>query len=136
MKVFHIVICSQHSAAHPHYSPEVRQWLSENYPGRWREVPFPWPPRLPDFNPLEFYQWRCRETKAYATRINGRDELLRRIQQFSSETKNALRIFERLRDCFLRRTDSSIREHGDNFEHILYEKKSLFIVFCLFVSLY
>jgi hypothetical protein len=87
MQVFHIVICSEHGAAHPRYSPEVRQWLFENYPGcwigRWSEAPFPWPPRLPDLNPLDFYQWRCREIKAYATRSSGRDELLRRINNLS-----------------------------------------------------
>jgi hypothetical protein len=83
LQVFHIVISSQHVAAHPHYSHEVRQWLSKNYPGRWigrgRDTPFPWPPRFPDLNPFDFYQSRCRETKAYATRISGRDEMLRQI---------------------------------------------------------
>jgi hypothetical protein len=44
----------QHAGALPRYSPEVPQWLSEIYlgrwNGRWREAPVSWPTRSPDLN--------------------------------------------------------------------------------------
>jgi hypothetical protein len=46
-----------HDGATPYYSPELRKWLSENYPGPWivrgLEVPIFWPAHSPELNPLE-----------------------------------------------------------------------------------
>jgi hypothetical protein len=48
----------QHDGPSPHYSHEVRQWLFENYPGRWtsrgREAPVFWAARSSDLKPLDF----------------------------------------------------------------------------------
>jgi hypothetical protein len=49
----------QHDGVPQHYSPEVHQWLPENYPGRWiglgREAPVFWPASSPDLNPIDFF---------------------------------------------------------------------------------
>jgi hypothetical protein len=45
----------QHNSAPPHYSHEVRQWLSENYSGRGNEVQVFWPECSHDFNLLDFF---------------------------------------------------------------------------------
>jgi hypothetical protein len=46
----------QHDSFPPHHSREVRQRLSENYPGWWigrgREASVSWPARSPDLNAL------------------------------------------------------------------------------------
>jgi hypothetical protein len=51
----------QHERVPPPYGREVRQGLSENYPGRWidleREAPVFWPVRSPDLNPFYSFLW-------------------------------------------------------------------------------
>jgi hypothetical protein len=51
----------QREGAPPHYSGEVHQWLSENYPGGWIghgcESPVLWPARSPDLNLLDPFLW-------------------------------------------------------------------------------
>jgi hypothetical protein len=63
----------QHNGTPPHYRREVRQWLSENYPGRWTaricEAPISWPSRSPDWNPPDFVLWMYLETKVYASTV-------------------------------------------------------------------
>jgi hypothetical protein len=53
----HIHIWFQHDGAPPYCHREVRQWLSENYPGRWNGrgccTPIFWPARSTDLNPLD-----------------------------------------------------------------------------------
>jgi hypothetical protein len=47
----------QQDGATPHYLEEVREYLNTGFPGRWigRAVPIAWPPRFPDFTPLDFF---------------------------------------------------------------------------------
>ncbi|KAJ8942735.1 hypothetical protein NQ318_007902 [Aromia moschata] len=62
--------------AAPHYVLLVRQWLKENYPGRWIgwgvEAPQFWPPHSPDLNPLDFYLWGER---IYSRQVLNTDDL-------------------------------------------------------------
>ncbi len=44
--------------APPHWGRAVRDWLNENFPGRWmgRGSPnMPWPARSPDLTPCDFF---------------------------------------------------------------------------------
>lgn len=51
-------IYQQHSAP-PHWALKVHDFLHETFSNRWigRESPIPWPPRLPDITPLDFFLW-------------------------------------------------------------------------------
>lgn len=47
----------QQDGAPPHYGVDVRQYLSEVFPGRWigRRGSIEWPARSPDLTPLDFF---------------------------------------------------------------------------------
>jgi hypothetical protein len=47
------------------------------------------PARSPDLNSLDFILWGYLKTKVYATTVDTREDLWRRIQQHVSEVKNA-----------------------------------------------
>jgi hypothetical protein len=85
----------QRDGAPTHYGREVRQWLSENYPGRWtgreHEASVSWPARSPNMNTLDFFLlWGCLKTKVHASTVVAREELWLRVEQFSSEIKKKL----------------------------------------------
>jgi hypothetical protein len=67
-------ISLQHDGTSTHYSHEVRQWLSENYPGRWigrgSEASLSWPARSPDLNPLDSFLWGYLKSKACASTVD------------------------------------------------------------------
>jgi hypothetical protein len=110
----------QHNNAPAHYSREVRQWLSEKYTGRGREAPVSWPARSPDLNPFySFFLWEYFKTKIYASNIDTKQELWRRVQQFASKIINTLGIFEHLGVPFSRKAELCAREHGAKFEPLL-----------------
>ncbi|KAJ8956081.1 hypothetical protein NQ318_016533 [Aromia moschata] len=49
-----------HDGAPPHFARIVREYLNEQFPGRWigrgDDVPISWPPRSPDLNPCELWK--------------------------------------------------------------------------------
>ena len=49
----------QHDGAAPHYAAIEREWLDENFLGRWisRCGPFDWSARSPDLTPCDFFLW-------------------------------------------------------------------------------
>lgn len=65
-----------------HYGRDVRDWLDNNYPGRWigRGGPVPWPPRSPDLTPLDFFLWGTVKENVYREPVRSRDDLIQRIE--------------------------------------------------------
>jgi hypothetical protein len=49
----------QQDSAPLYYLGEVHKYLSTHFPGRWigGAVLVAWPPRSPDFTPLDFFLW-------------------------------------------------------------------------------
>lgn len=69
--------------APPHWAVAVRNWLTENLPGRWmgRDSPnLPWPANSPDLTPCDFFLWGYLKSLVYRTQPHNLDELQARIQ--------------------------------------------------------
>jgi hypothetical protein len=64
-----------------HFSLEVRNYLDNNFPGRWigRGSQMPWPARSPDLNPMDFCFWGYMKSIVYREPINNRAELWQKI---------------------------------------------------------
>jgi transposase len=73
----------QQDGAPPHFATIVRNYLHEQFPGRWigRLGPIEWPPRSPDLNPLDFFLWGPLKSVVYRNRPRNIDELKEAIRQ-------------------------------------------------------
>lgn len=109
----------QQDGAPPHYAIAVRNYLNENYPGRWigRRGSVEWPARSPDLSPLDFFLWGHLKSKIYATQPASIEELRERItlecQQITPDMlRNVRRRFEQnLYYC--------MEVNGGHFQHLL-----------------
>lgn len=63
----------QQDGAPPHFVAPVRQFLDDNFTGRWigRRGPIEWPARSPDLSPLDFFLWGHLKSKVYITQPNS-----------------------------------------------------------------
>jgi hypothetical protein len=89
--------CGFQRRCSPHYSRNVRRWLSEKFPETllWSSV-F-WPERWSDLCCRDF---SSEDILSLCRTVCTREELWRWIQQFTNEMKNTSWIFERLRLLF------------------------------------
>lgn len=110
-----------HDGAPAHFRLTARAYLDTIYPNRWlgRAGPTPWPPRSPDLNPLDFYLWGHLKTLVYATEVQSREDLWRRVCDACEQIKRNPRILERVRESMLRRVQACLEAHGGHFEHFL-----------------
>lgn len=99
-----------------HYGRNVRNWLNNNYPGRWigRGGPVAWPPRSPDLTPLDFFVWGFIKEKVYTTPVNTLDELHNRIRDACNEIR--VHHLVNLRRSIVRRCEMCIEKNGLHFE--------------------
>lgn len=83
-------MCLLHDGAPAHYPRAVRNFLNAHYPNRWigRGSDFPWPPRSPDLNPLDFFLWGYMKELVYETESRTRDDLLEKIQEAANLIRN------------------------------------------------
>jgi len=67
----------QQDGAPPHYAQAVRDWLDENFPGRWigRRGPIEWPARSPDLTPPDFFLWGVVKDIVYANKPRTVEDL-------------------------------------------------------------
>lgn len=107
--------------APPHFSLVVRNHLNQRFPHRWigRGSAFPWPPRSPDINPLDFYLWGHMKAIVYKTDINTREELLEKIQEAANVIKNNQETFPKVRRYLLKSLRKCIEVNGGHFQHLL-----------------
>jgi hypothetical protein len=63
--------------APPHFSLAVRGAFNEKFPNAWigRGGPIPWPPRSPDFNPMDCLSWGYVENCVYGEKIRDLQHL-------------------------------------------------------------
>ena len=109
----------QHDGAPPHNASIVRNYLDEEFPGRWigRGGPKEWPPRSPDLSPLDFYLWGYLKCKVYTTKPQTVEQLRESIvQQCQTIPKTTLLKVEE--NC-VRRMLLCKQNDGKHFEQLL-----------------
>jgi hypothetical protein len=81
-----------------------------SYHGRGigRGGPTAWPPRSPDFNPVDFYVWAHLKAFVYASPVDNVEALHHRTVDDCQTIRNYHRIFERMRRSLMRRVGACI----------------------------
>ncbi|EZA49064.1 hypothetical protein X777_12801, partial [Ooceraea biroi] len=98
----------------------LQNFLNETY-NNWigRGGPVPWPPRSPDFNPLDFCIWGYLKSLVYSRPINNVDDLRHRVEDVCQAILQIPGTFERIRVSFLRRCEVCVQIEGGHVEHLL-----------------
>lgn len=107
--------------APPHYPLIVREHLNNNFPHRWigRGSEFPWPPRSPEFNPLDFYVWGYLKSLVYNSEIHNQNELLAKIHEAANTLKNGNAMFFKVRQHLQKSLRKCIEVNGGHFQHLM-----------------
>lgn len=108
----------QQDGAPPHYGAVVREWLNENFGGRWigRRGPIEWPPRSPDLSPCDFFLWGVMKDRVYGRNPRSIEELKDAITtEISAIDVNLCKtvcrsVTDRLRQC--------LAADGQQFEYL------------------
>lgn len=109
-----------HDGAPPHFSVIVREYLDNRFPNQWigRGGPFPWPPRSPDLNPLDFFLWGYLKDLVYTTPVQTREELLERIMFHCAAIRNNPNMLFQVQRACLSKLRKCVAVQGAHFEHI------------------
>jgi hypothetical protein len=110
-----------HDCAPAHFSRSLQDVLNNTYHDVWigRGGPTAWPPRSPDFNPLDFYLWGHLNSLVYAAPVDNEETLHHRIVDACQTVRNYPGIFVRMRLSIMLRVEACIECHGGLFEHVL-----------------
>jgi hypothetical protein len=110
-----------HDGVPAHFSLAVRDVLNNTSHGQWigRGEPTAWPPRSPDFNPLDFYQWRHLNTFVYAAPVDNEEALHHRIVDACQTIRNCPGIFARMWWSMMGRVEAYSESYGGCSEHLL-----------------
>lgn len=84
----------QQDGAPPHFAVNVKEWLNQQFPGRWigRGSAINWPARSPDLTPLDFFLWGYVKEIVYKEVPTTKDNMKMRIRNaFASITPAMLR---------------------------------------------
>jgi hypothetical protein len=75
-------IVFQQDGAPPHFSVDIRQYLDNQFPGRWirRGGSIRWAPYSRDLTPLDFFLWGYVKDKVYKSAIKDMNELKMQIE--------------------------------------------------------
>lgn len=111
----------QHDGAGPHFGLEVRSYLDNTYPNRWigRGGPIPWPPRSPDFNPLDYFLWGKLKDMVYSEEIQSREQLMNRIINCCDILRNNGDMIRKAVSNLNIRQEKCIQANGFHFEPLL-----------------
>lgn len=104
-----------------HGTEQVRRFLKENFfawIGRGMGATIAWPPRSPDFNPLDYFVWGRVRNDVKNQTIENLNELETKITNVIAQMprhfiKNAIQNIET-------RIDLNIQNRGGHFEHLLH----------------
>ena len=110
----------QHDGAPAHFARQVKDWLDDNYSGRWvgRNGLIRWPPRSPDLTPLDFYLWGRLKSLVYAGPISNRVHLIEKLSSAVSTVREEMRTIDS-RSHLLKRAGMCIQHNGRLFENLL-----------------
>ena len=82
---------------------------------------FPWPPKSPDLNPLDFYFWGVAEKEVFDKKPKSLEELKLIVENFAKGISRDTLL--RVADNFCTRAKLCIQEEGGHFEYLLKKKK-------------
>lgn len=110
----------QQDGAAVHFRIIVRDYLNAQFPGGWigRGSPhFPWPPRSPDLNPLDFFAWGYIKERVFNT-VNrlDRQQTWQRVQEVCADLKNQPEMVLRATHALSRRLQFCMERQGGHFE--------------------
>jgi hypothetical protein len=111
----------QQDGAPAHFQRDVRNYLDNEYPGRWigRSGPIQWPPRSPDLTPLDFYLWGEVKRRVYEQVSDTIAELRLKIISAFDEVKADEFVLRRVKRNHIRRAQLCLELGGEHFEHLL-----------------
>lgn len=113
-------IIYMHDGAPPHITQNVRDFLTDNFfgwIGRGNGSIMEWPPRSPDFNPLDFFVWGYLTDLVYLNKPECiRDLEMKIYEAVDNITANML---ENVQDNFMKRMEKCLEEDGYIVEHLL-----------------
>ena len=114
-------MCFQHDEAPAHITRDVRQYLNEKFGNRWigRYGPVTWPPRSPDFTPLDFYLWGHMKTLVYETPVQSEMDLVARVAVAAGDIAQDRRMLSLLQESLQQRCQLCIDVGGSHFEQLL-----------------
>ena len=112
----------QHDWAPAHFSIAARQVINDKYPNRWigRGGPVPWPPRLSDLTPLDFFIWGPMKSLVYDTPGESEQSLIARIVVAAGDISDNPRMVARVHRSLFNRCRSCITVNGKYFEQLLW----------------
>lgn len=113
-------IIYMHDGAPPHITEGVRNFLTDNFfgwMGRGNGSILQWPPRSPDFNPLDLFVWGYLSDLVYLIKPTSIDDLqMKIIEAVDNITADML---TKVQDNFMKRVKKCLGENGFIFEHLL-----------------
>lgn len=122
-----------HDGAPPHFTLPVQNHLNKNYPGRKigrrKYTPVQWPPRSPNFSPMDWFLSGTLKGKVYSTPVETQEELWERTVAAADEIRPIPNIFSSVRNSVLRQ--ANIRQNRKHFEHyskIIFEFCLMFLI--------
>lgn len=112
-----------HDGAPPHFARNVRHHLDRVFEDRWigRGGPASWPPRSPDFNPLDFYLWGNFKSLVYDNQEAPEtlEELRQRVENCAERIRQENAIHRACSISLIQRAALCLAVNGNNFEQFL-----------------
>ena len=113
-------ICSetffQQDGATPHTANLSMDWLRERFPERLisSKSDFPWPPRSPDLNPLDFFFWGYMKNEIWKSSPATMEDIKEKIREFCASIDDD--VLHRVTQNFNSRIKRCIDANGGLFE--------------------
>ena len=109
--------------ATPHTTANSLFYLKDKFSARVvsNKTDFPWPPKSPDLNPLDFYFWGVAEKEVFDKKPKSLEELKLIVENFAKGISQDTLL--RVADNFCTRAKLCIQEEGGHFEYLLKKKK-------------
>lgn len=113
-------IIFQHDGCPSHYHRDVREFLNNEFAGRWigRGGPTEWPARSPDLTPLDFYLWGRMKELVYFKQVPTKEVLMEIIDEASAQVRAELTVDVTKREVE-KRVRMCIQMDGNHFENYL-----------------
>jgi hypothetical protein len=101
-----------------HYASDVRDWLEDNFPGRWigRRGAIDWPARSPDLSPADFFLWGHLKEVVYRSNPRNLSNLKQSIISAFSTVDDDL--CKRVCESVPERLQKCIDANGCQFEYL------------------
>jgi hypothetical protein len=111
----------QHDGAPPHFTLQVREYLTEVWGHRWigRGGPVAWPARSPDLTPLDYFLWGHMKQIVYAEPVLDDRDLVARIAEAAATIRARQDILINAVQSLVRRCQLCVENHGAQIEHQL-----------------